>query len=367
MSRLIPYDFLSVTWEGPFALKVDLPWLSLDLDIESDDKHWVKDACDHLKASPRHQSVQKFLKQLYPLPVGYFDTRGLGDFTCLPSPQNWEMESLGTPLQLYTSLGISEDIVSFLPESWEWDVEDSLEKSQISEELYDPRTFIGCLILQRLHYESGMWTGKGQFENQLLSLRTDDDKFFSVVAHVARNAWYIQKNFSHVTSLASKHFPSEGRRYLKAYSRDELGHHKFMEHVLKELGVKQPQLVPVHPIIKYMIKLYEYVAGSPRTLSSFTTMISIFEGVYYEDVDPLAQMIRSSSKPKAALGFERHYKINKDHRHCDVAVELSQHLAPQPKATLLLAARVYELLIKLLPVLEQDLLKNGVRFKSLLS
>src|SRR5688500_2021894 len=88
---------------------------------------------------------------------------------------------------------------------------------------------------------------------------------------------------------------------------------------------------------------------------AFSAMINIFEAAFYEGQDPIWRVVKQSSKPEAARGYDLHYKINQEHRHCDMPLVLAQRLAPQCKEHLILTLAIFELTLYFLDQMEKKL------------
>ena len=88
---------------------------------------------------------------------------------------------------------------------------------------------------------------------------------------------------------------------------------------------------------------------------AFSALINIFEAAYYEGQDPISRVIKLSSKPYAAQGFDLHYKINQEHRHCDMPLHLASCLAPQTYSHVALTLGLFELTLNFLDCMEKNL------------
>ena len=72
-------------------------------------------------------------------------------------------------------------------------------------------------------------------------------------------------------------------------------------------------------------------------------MIGLFEGDDYEQSDPLADVLRKSSVPKSAHGYDAHFLINKNSHHNKVIDILAEKLPAQSRECVVLAARLLEI------------------------
>ena len=126
----------------------------------------------------------------------------------------------------------------------------------------------------------------------------------------------------------------------------------------QEIGLKKEDFT-VGDATKWLLASHKRTA----TLSplAFSAMLNIFEAAYYEGLDPISRVIMMSSKPHAAQGYDLHYKINQEHRHCDVPVALASYLAPQSLSHALLTLCLFELTINFLDQMEKSVAKEFER------
>ncbi|MBA3814714.1 MAG: hypothetical protein H0X26_09610, partial [Alphaproteobacteria bacterium] len=90
----------------------------------------------------------------------------------------------------------------------------------------------------------------------------------------------------------------------------------------------------------------------------FSAMLNLFEAAYYEGQDPISRVIKLSSQPRAAQGYDLHYKINQEHRHCDMPLQLANFLAPQTYVHAALTLGLFELTLNFLDSIEKNLAKT---------
>ncbi|MGC8483809.1 MAG: hypothetical protein ACP5OE_09230 [Thermodesulfobium sp.] len=253
---------------------------------------------------------------------------------------------------------MADDLKESAISAWTWDREKILSKAQIpGTNLYDPMSFISYLICYRLEWESTTWSGQdgfGQFLERLL--RHDENQFFQAIGWISKQSWYITKNFSQGLAPAHIHF-NKAHEKIHHFMCDEAGHYKFMEEVFRDLNLDKKSF-PIGAGTKWILAAHERTAKiSPL---AFSAMINLFEAAYYEGQDPISRVIKMSSKPHAAQGYDLHYKINQEHRHCDMPIRLASYLAPQTYSHAILTLGLFELTLSLLDQMEKNLTK---RFK----
>ena len=352
----IPCEKLLVNWaENDQSFKLSLPWLSMEIDVTEEDKDWIKDATCHLQSSASNQNVQKFIHELKDYPIFYIQPRLLEEFEDKDlQPYPFLDVNTSTPAAFIETFGctVTEELKKNILPSWTWNRERILNKARIpGTDLYDPMSFISYLICYRLEWESTSWSGQdgfGQFLETLL--KRDEKQFFQAIGWVSKQSWYVTTESCQSMEPALTHF-EKAKEYLHHYMCDEMGHYKFMEQVFQDIGLKKEAFI-VGDATKWLLASHKRAA----TLSplAFSAMLNIFEAAYYEGLDPISRVIKMSSKPHAAQGYDLHYKINQEHRHCDVPIALASYLAPQSLSHALLTLCLFELTINFLDYMEKS-------------
>lgn len=341
----IPHEKLTIVWTPDRdGFLLSLPWLSIDIEVEPQDKGWIEDAINHLQSPISNQNVQRFITDLKDYPVFYIKPQPIGSFTgkdLQPCP-DLKVDST-TPSALIETFGC--EIANELKESaipvWTWDHKKILSKALIpGTDLYDPISLISYLICYRLEWESTTWTGQdglGKFLEKLLE--RDEKQFFQAIGWISKQSWYVTSTSYQGMQPALIHF-EKAADLLDHYIRDEVGHHKFMEQVFEDLNLNKEDF-PVSEGTKWLLAAHKQTAYlSPL---AFSAMINLFEAAFYEGQDPISRVIKLSSKPHAAQGYDLHYKINQEHRHCDMPLHLAAHLAPQTYEHAALTLGLFEL------------------------
>lgn len=356
----IPHEKLTINWtpRGD-SFKLSLPWLSMDIDVEEEDKGWLHDATDRLQMGVPSKNVQRFMDGLKDYPVFYIQPRRLEEFKGQDLQPCTEITvDSSTPEQLLATFGceIADELKRNPLSAWTWDWEKILSKARISDtDLYDPVSLISYLICYRLEWESTSWTGQdglGQFLETLL--QRDEKQFFQAIGWISRQSWYVTSHCYQGMQPALTHF-EKAANLLGHYIRDEMGHHKFMEQVFEDINLNKNDF-PVNEGTKWLLRAHKRTAHmSPL---AFSAMLNIFEAAYYEGQDPISRVIKLSSKPHAAQGYDLHYKINQEHRHCDIPIQLAAYLAPQTYTHAALTLGLFELTLNFLDNIEKDLAKT---------
>jgi hypothetical protein len=358
--QYVPHERLSIQWESDNnSFTLFLPWVSLKLKVTEKDKGWVKEATEHIHSSSSHQSVQRFIKTLKDYPIFYIQPRSIEEFEGKDLQSCPEIDvDCSTPSKFVESFGceIEDNLKKDILPAWTWDRDKILSKAHIpSSDFYDPMSFVTYLICYRLEWENMTWSGQdgfGKFMECLL--KKDEDKFFQVIGWISRQSWYVTTESCQAMEPALTHF-EKGRDWINHFIHDEAGHYKFMEQVFEDIELNKEDF-PVGDGTKWLLAAHKKTAMiSPL---AFSAMINLFEAAYYEGQDPISRVIKLSSKPHAARGFDLHYKINQEHRHCDMPVHLAACLAPQTYDHALLTLSLFELTLKFNDDMEQQLVKD---------
>jgi len=359
----IPHERVAINWhETGEAFTLSLPWLSMDIDVDKADRPWIEEATHYLHLEPANQNVQKFIEHLKDYPIFYSTPRRLEDFQGKDlEPCHTLSVDCSTPRAFLETFGceVVDDLKPDILPQWTWDQEKILKKAQIKgTDLYDPLSLVTYLICYRLEWESTSWSGQdgfGQFLEKLL--KEDEEKFFQVIGWISKQSWYVTMESGNSMKPALTTFPRL-KEWVMHFMHDEAGHYKFMEQVFEDLGLDK-EAFPVASGTQWLLKSHKRVASiSPL---AFSAMINLFEAAYYEGQDPISRVIKLSSKPYAARGYDLHYKINQEHRHCDMPLNLSSRLDPQTRDHGLLTLGLFEQTLYFLDQLEIKLAK---RFQS---
>ena len=359
--RYLPYEKMSVSWVDPSPTRgegfdMELPWLSIEMDVTEEDKGWIQDAVAHLHTDPLSDNVQKFIQELKDYPICYTKPRMLKDFQGQDLQPCHDMSvDPSTPSRLIETFGcpIRDALKQDIPPGWTWDREWILDKARIEgTDLYDPLTLVSYLICYRLDWENRTWSGQDGFGKLLeATLKEDEQRFFNMIGWVAKQSWYVTTESYEAMKPALTHFPKNGG-WIEHFMTDEIGHYKFMEQVFDDLSLNKEDF-PVGDGTKWLLDCHKRTAIiSPL---AFSAMINLFEAAYYEGKDPISRVVELSSRPHAARGYDMHYKINQEHRHCDMPTNLAACLAPQTRDHALLTLGIFELTLKFLDKMEQNL------------
>jgi len=356
----IPHEKLSINWmNNDKSFNLSLPWLSMEIDVTDEDKGWIKDATNNLQSPASNGNVQRFIHELKDYPIFYIQPRSLEEFKGKKlQPCSKVSVDSSTPSRFISTFEceIANELKKDMLPAWSWDWKKILKKASISgTEFYDPVSLISYLICYRLEWESTSWSGQdgfGQFLEGLL--KHNEDEFFQAIGWVAKQSWYVTTESCQAMEPALTYF-EKAQELIDHFICDEAGHYKFMEQVFNDIGLNKDDF-PVGAGTKWLLAAHKRTAViSPL---AFSALINVFEAAYYEGQDPVSRVIKLSSKPHAAQGYDLHYKINQEHRHCDMPIRLASYLAPQTYAHASLTLGLFELTLNFLDRMERKLAKK---------
>jgi hypothetical protein len=344
----LPYPNLQIDWNSDKSgFMLSLPWIMLEIETLAEDLPWIEKAINFLHLDQTHEAVQRFLSQLKEYNVAYIAPRILPDKTLSMKDDkisDLSPEILQTPREFAQEIDTEASLALNIQLSprWQWNVEEVYQACQIADtQFYDPLTLIS--YLQGYMLQSDALTD--EFRTTIPSLldqlrQMNEPAFFSFMKMMLRQTHYITACFQKYAPLSLQTFP-EAEEEIEDFLREEKGHDKLMEHSLKVLGVDVPETISVLPENILLISLFK--AAIERCPLAFTAMVGFFEGGEYGETDPIADVLKKSSLPQSALGYERHFEINKAGNHNEVIQDLAKKLPLQTRESVAFTTRLLEL------------------------
>ncbi len=343
----LPFPDLQINWNSDKSgFKLSLPWVLLEIETHPTDLAWIEEATTLLQSDTQNKAVQRFLSELSDYEVAYTAPRVLTGEPVPPEEDraSWNIALLQTPQAFAQEIDkeASFDLNIQLAPHWQWDLEEVFRVSQISgSEYYDPITVISYLKGLMLRSDAASEQFRAQIPLLLDQLRqADESAFFEFMKTMLRQTHHITQWFQEYAPLSLTTFP-EAKKEIEQFLSEEKGHDKLMEHSLKVLSVEHPETLPVLPENVLLMNLFKYAIQSCPL--AFTAMVGFFEGGDYGETDPLADILKKSSLPQAALGYERHFEINKEGNHNQVIKDLAKKLPLQSRSKVAFTTRLLEL------------------------
>ncbi len=300
-----PFDPVKWSFNQNNTLSVRSPWIDLDISVEDENKDWVQEAVYNFSRNPTIKSCQKLLSDLKDYRLSYIAPRSL--------------ERAETQLLLPKRSTLR----------WSLDPILNAARCPNNPDLFDPVTVVSYLEAYRLKGEAESDQERQKLPLSLDRLKDqDENRFFKVIALLYRQTYEVTKAVQRLLPDAISRFPAIAEP-LTLFLEEEKGHDILMRLSLRQLGHEDPETLPLFSSIKKTLELFcEVCTSSPLAL---TLSVGFFEGSFYQKTDDLAECIKRSSNPKAALGYQRHFEINQEGQHTEMIFELASSLPAQSK------------------------------------
>lgn len=355
----LPYESLIVNWLPEFTeFQLLLPWIQISVEVDYDEREWLKVGIHNLHSHSLNPKTQKFLSFLKDYPISYIQPRSMNKFKENSFNQNMPTNiDLSSPIALINSLDIKTcpKLLSKILPMWSWNLKDILNKTRIlGSNVHDPISLVTYLICKRLEVESYTDVLRKDFSRKLDQLRQDNEaRFFNVIKIFLRHTHFVTSQLQDCCHPALQTF-STARPIIQNFMDEELGHDKLMADSLRILGCTNPEDIAVFPSLITLMQLYKNTASlSPL---AFTLMTGYFEGVSYTENDDIAIVLQRSSRPEASKGYAIHHDINKEGNHKDFIYELARQLLAVSKEETEIAIRILEVVCYI--GIEQDKIFN---------
>ena len=328
-TQLTPYPELKLAWmadESEFSLST--PWLSLQVAVEREERAPIR----ALTKEGFHPSFLEFFSN-YPI-----------SFLKRPTPPDNELPPAGKlarsiassagPRELVraaSSQSLSEGWINTLPTQWNW--------STAEADTSDPLELYSRLRRLRLLDESQDPNNKGLYAALEASLLRNEESFFNACRLTLRQTYHITAQC--VPSLRPA-LNAEGYApgAIEQFIREEKGHDRLVLRSLQALGVSSPEPIPLFEETRLSMDLLKLAAGHMPL--AFSCIVGAYEGNNYSEHDPIGGLLQRSSRPEAAQGIEKHYRINLEGRHALVGEKLAAGLGSAQSVHALGALRVCE-------------------------
>jgi hypothetical protein len=139
--------------------------------------------------------------------------------------------------------------------------------------------------------------------------------------------YYITSSCADILKKAIRTFP-EISGFLRAFESEERGHDAMIASVVKKISASST------PILKETKDFVEILNQSiDAGVLAFALGLEIFEGIEFTSKDsPLANIVRKHFGDAAASPLQKHYHLNRQHKHGQVGVTLLEGLEPLNRA-----------------------------------
>lgn len=332
MYQYCPYPESKVEWlSDKTGFKISAPWVSVDVVVDTDSVERIQALANPISS--------ELLTSFTDFPLGYIKPRE-SLFGAAFSERGLAIDTNLSPSELAARVWQSHR--DELPKNWSWDSDKILKDSQIpNSDAYDPLSVYGLLQRERLCQEVSGDGANHLFELLDVLRQKSEVRFFDAVSEVLRQTFEVTWACTSSLEPALENY-APARDAVAAFIRAERGHDELVRDSLAKLGINDPFQIPALDSTRLSMALLKFSAEN--YFLAFCCAVGYFEGSGYTQEDPIAALLRKTSRPEAALGIERHFHINKSQMHSAIGHEFAQKLGPVDAATVIAAVRLTELL-----------------------
>jgi len=295
-------DFLSFTPYPELTAEISngqlglsAPWVSITADIDPGAMNFATFCVEHLHDPLYLEHISRFLAPFADFPLAFVRSKK------------------------FSAALVGENVDDAL----------SFAKCSSSDE-YDALAALTCLRRTRLVSE------QSKMSRAVASLQMMD-----LGPHLARKAvfqnFYVTSNCSRILSKATTKFESVASA-LSEFANEEKGHERLVQSVVEQIG-SPPEGVLAET--KAIVSLLE--ASIDSGLLAFAIGLEVFEGIEFTSKEsPLARLVGDHFGERAALPLQKHYAINRKHKHGQVGVSLMNEIGKTSKSDVVNAGRINE-------------------------
>lgn len=332
MREYVQYQNLKYKWDDAASIMtLSLPWIGLKLKL---DQHPFG-ADGKIQSNILEKLSQFPICRALPLKAYPESTKCYSD--------KYNDLNLTSPNDALKSLNIDYQF-SKNKNQWLFDVQNILDKSQIGDSQYDSTALYGILTELRLHIEHNSDSALELFKKLSQYLTENEAIFFESASYILEQTYFVTSHCNEALTPALKNF-LPARDAISQFINEERNHDRLVLKSLLILNPSAPCRSKVAPETKALMSLLKNSAE--KFFLGFSCIVGAFEGAGYSNEDPLAKLLRQSSKPDSARGIQQHYMINKNGNHSAVGLNFIQHLPIVNKATALQAIALVELATRL--------------------
>jgi hypothetical protein len=347
LNRRVPFEGFDLSCTGN-TLRYSLPWISLEARLDGPDKDSVLAGVEQLmKGDYFAPQAQGFLERLKEYPISYQAPRQHLAVDAARVSARTELPCR-FPADILLQVGATHPM-----REWLWDFTRIQSIARLAEDAFDPVTIVSYLSGHRLELEALTDPYRRAIEHKLDRLRrTDEALMFELAALLIRQTHFITSNIIQSLALARLAHPCLAESTAR-FMDEERGHDKLMERSLAQLGHSSPADIPVLSSTSSLVRLFDLAAR--HSALAYTCGIGMFEGSFYSDSDPLADLLEKSSCPGAAYGYKTHFRINQEHNHKDEVFAFAAALPMLGRDELTLGVRMFELLARMSQLMDLEI------------
>lgn len=335
----IPYKNLQISLDKQKReINFSLPWLNIDTTVNKNDLSAVERIIEKYPSNVMEDDFQTFFNSLRGYCIGYDSPR-----------QDLKASALQDNNADLLLDQIKSELKELFPSIFELvcapissDIENIIEKAT-NGNTYDPLTAFGLIKEIGLKHQVYLECEFPIYELLERERKRSEDSFFKAIEIILNQTCCISSTIETILSEGIENGCAIPADFLKEIFDEEKGHKHLIYHALKESGGSlKPDLVfpSTHAILFVLKKAFYF---SPLTAA---LIIDLLEGEDYPESDPLADVLRRSSKPSASLGLDKHFKINKEGNHKDLGYTLAEQLPGLKIEDLILVVFLYNVTLR---------------------
>lgn len=327
LHRLIPYAEVKAVWTkreaGEFALRT--PWMDVTGTVPVEHLSAIDAtmaALNTFDGSPRHRvMVDYFLKQFIEYPLFHIVPRGLQQFKKKTSSVFFKSDA---PMP---------SCVELAPCGPVWNVDHVLEASRLPDDsaLFDPLSVVTFLRRMRLLSASSNDRMKEGISFLWACKEENNDLFYARAASLLEHSFYVTRHAVAQLNQGLGLNPDLDP-LLSEFIASETGHEMLVQKSLKALGDKRPKDgVTLCDEVKALMELLGTAARTSGL--ALSALIEGFEGIKYDRETRGAWDLLDhlSGMPHASRGVREHQRINDQHDHANICLEMALQLPPATK------------------------------------
>lgn len=336
-------------------LSVICPWLTLDIELEDSNIDNIDNCLKKIiEQDFLDNNVQSFLNFFSSYPLLYIIPNNQVEFdnNSLQIPDKYQLLEeidLGLTKNNWVDLSVNKD--------WHIDVKDVLNFSSIGNDKYSP---ISVLSYLNHFIFSKSDSVDGLHEKLEYLLAKNESAFFEIIKLILRQSYQVTSSCDKSISPAIN-LREETRDIVADYVNSEKGHQNLILRSFKHLSDEPIENYFLIPATDILMKLLHHSATN--CMMSFSCCISMFEAGGLNECDPLANLLRNSSKPNAAEGLEVHFKINEQEEHALVGLEFAKIMKSVNFDEVVAACLAVEVQSELGNKIQRDIMKEIEKYE----
>lgn len=348
------------------VVRLSTPWTKIEAKFPLDMTEKVSAFCReiNLPGTASNNSLSEFLHIFKDHYVAYLMPRvlPLQPSQC-SSTKTAIRERLATPEEwIHAFAPVVAHNIQLTGSQWQLDCEALLAQSRVpGTDTFDAASAYRVIMrwaLKAITESLVAQTDASLFKFLEAALASDEAVFFDTAKYYIRQYHYVTSNSFECLTPAIESMPF-ARELVHHLAHEEYGHGSFTASSLKHLGLETPTSIPLGP---HVVAIMDFLrAAAHLNPLAFSCLFNLFELPGEQRQDPIAALLRRSSRPMAANGLDAHFKLNKDGAHFTNGFFLVSEMQAVDEYTVIEAARFAELHLMLHNCLGKEIIAYGNR------